>query len=130
MSPNKHATHKYTSFFLQGQKQAHYTQIDGFTTRIKWTVLDNPLFFLSPFVVVPFSFFFFYCKMLQNVAKFFSISPASRHLGNPAFPSPPPPRTPPAPNFPGLPLSPVRMSKDFLYFLYFLFTCICLYNPE
>ena len=35
-------------------------------------------------VVVPSSLSHFYCKILRNVAKFFSISPASRHLWTPA----------------------------------------------
>ena len=46
--------------------------------------------FLPPSVGVPASFFYFYCKMLPNIAKFFSFSPGSCHFGNPVscpFPS-------------------------------------------
>ena len=38
--------------------------------------------FPPPSVGVPASLFYFYRKMLQNIAKFFSFSPGSRHCGN------------------------------------------------
>ena len=39
--------------------------------------------FPPPSVGVPASLFYFYCKMLRDIAKFFSFSPGSRHFGNP-----------------------------------------------
>ena len=40
--------------------------------------------FPPPSKGVPASLFYLYCKMLRSIAKFFSFSPGSRHLGNPA----------------------------------------------
>ena len=40
--------------------------------------------FLPPSVGVPATLFYFYCKMLHNIAKIFSFSPGFHHFGNSA----------------------------------------------
>ena len=60
--------------------------------------------FLPPSEGIPASLFYFYCKMLPNIVKFFSFSPSSCHFRNPAYPLTPPAfHTPSAPTSPGLP---------------------------
>ena len=50
--------------------------------------------------------FYFYCKMLRNIAKFFYFSPGSHHFGNPTFhPFSSRFSHPPAPYSPGHPLT-------------------------
>ena len=55
--------------------------------------------FLPPSIGVPTSLFYFYCEMLQNIAKFFAFSPISLPLWESHFPPflllPPAPLLPP-----------------------------------